>query len=126
MTQTTLPAVYAEPTRKVTGRWIAFFAIAWLGIWMAQLAPIQKLLPDQVTAQLKSTYWVDNVVAFGIISGISGVCAIVAYPLTGALSDRTTSRFGRRRPWIAIGAVVFAVSLVLLGAQTSIVGIGVF
>ena len=53
MTQTTLPAVYAEPTRQVTGRWIAFFAIAWLGIWMAQLAPIQKLLPDQVTAQLE-------------------------------------------------------------------------
>jgi MFS family permease len=126
MTQTTLPAVYAEPTRRVTGRWIAFFAIAWLGIWMAQLAPIQKLLPDQVQAQLKSTYWVDSVVAFGIISGISGVCAIVAYPLTGALSDRTTSRFGRRRPWMAIGAVVFAVSLILLGAQTTIVGIGVF
>ncbi|MFF1635001.1 MFS transporter [Leifsonia sp. NPDC058248] len=126
MTETIVPAVYAEPTRKVTGRWIAFFAIAWLGIWMAQLAPIQKLLPDQVQAQLTSTYWVDSVVAFGIISGISGVCAIVVYPLTGALSDRTTSRFGRRRPWMAIGAVVFAVSLILLGAQTTIVGIGVF
>jgi MFS family permease len=126
MTQITTPAVYAEPTRRVTSRWIAFFAIAWLGIWMAQLAPIQKLLPDQVQAQLNTTYWVDNVVAFGIISGISGVCAIVAYPLTGALSDRTTSRFGRRRPWIAIGAVVFAVSLIVLGAQNTIVGIGVF
>jgi MFS family permease len=124
MTQTTTPAVYAEPIRRVTSRWIAFFAIAWLGIWMAQLAPIQKLLPDQVQAQLNTTYWVDNVVAFGIISGISGVCAIVAYPLTGALSDRTTSRFGRRRPWIAVGAVVFAVSLILLGAQNTIVGIG--
>ncbi|MGJ4844197.1 MULTISPECIES: MFS transporter [unclassified Leifsonia] len=126
MTELSAPAVFAEPTRRVTGRWIAFFAIAWLGIWMAQLAPIQKLLPDQVQKQLDTTYWVDNVVVFGIISGISGVCAIVAYPLTGALSDRTTSRFGRRRPWIAAGAVVFAVSLILLGLQTSIVGIGVF
>ncbi len=126
MTETQTTAVFAEPTRKVTGRWIAFFAIAWLGIWMAQLAPVQKLLPEQITAQLKTTYWVDNVVAFGIISGISGVCAIIAYPLTGALSDRTTSRFGRRRPWIVIGTIVFAVSLILLGAQTTIVGIGVF
>lgn len=126
MTDTTAPAVYAEPTRRVPGRWIAFFAMAWLGVWMAQLAPIQKLLPDQVQKQLDTTYWVDNVVVFGIISGISGVCAIVAYPLTGALSDRTTSRFGRRRPWIAAGAVVFAVSLILLGLQSSIVGIGVF
>lgn len=126
MTETTAPAVFAEPTRRVPGRWIAFFAVAWLGVWMAQLAPIQKLLPDQVQKQLDTTYWVDNVVVFGIISGISGVCAIVAYPLTGALSDRTTSRFGRRRPWIAGGAAVFAVSLILLGLQTSIVGIGVF
>jgi MFS family permease len=126
MTETQTTAVFAEPTRKVPGRWIAFFAIAWLGIWMAQLAPIQKLLPEQITEQLKTTYWVDNVVAFGIISGISGVCAIIAYPLTGALSDRTTSRFGRRRPWILIGTIVFAVSLILLGAQSTIVGIGVF
>lgn len=126
MTETSTPAVFAEPTRRVPGRWIAFFAIAWLGVWMAQLAPIQKLLPDQVQAQLHTTYWVDNVVVFGIISGISGVCAIVAYPLTGALSDRTTSRFGRRRPWIAGGAVLFAVALLLLGLQTTIIGIGVF
>ncbi len=126
MTSTSTPAVFAEPDRRVTARWIAFFAIAWLGIWMAQLAPIQKLLPDQVQRQLHTDFWVDNVVAFGIISGISGVCAIVAYPLTGALSDRTTSRFGRRRPWIAGGALVFAGSLLLLGLQTTIVGIGVF
>ncbi|WP_158865030.1 MFS transporter [Leifsonia sp. AG29] len=126
MTDTSTPAVFAEPTRRVPGRWIAFFAIAWLGVWMAQLAPIQKLLPDQVQRQLGSSSWVDSVVAFGIISGLSGVCAIVAYPLTGALSDRTTSRFGRRRPWIAAGALVFALSLMLLGLQTTIVGIGAF
>lgn len=126
MTETTSPAVFAEPTRRVHSRWIASFAVAWLGVWMAQLAPIQKLLPDQVQTQLHTADWVQNVVTFGIISGISGVCAIVVYPVTGALSDRTTSRFGRRRPWIAAGAVVFALSLVLLGLQTSIVGIGVF
>jgi len=126
MTSTSTPAVFAEPVRRVPGRWIAAFAVAWLGVWMAQLAPIQKLLPDQVQAELHTTYWVDNVIAFGVISGISGVCAIVAYPLTGALSDRTTSRFGRRRPWIAAGTVVFAVSLLLLGLQTNVVGMGVF
>ncbi|HEY5224666.1 MAG TPA: MFS transporter [Microbacteriaceae bacterium] len=119
-------ALFAEPTRRVGGRWIAFFAMAWLGIWMAQLTPVQLLLPAQIQAQLNTTDWVQNVVAFGIISGISGLCAVVAFPLTGALSDRTTSKFGRRRPWIAIGALVFALSLLILGAQTTMVGIGVF
>jgi MFS family permease len=110
----------------VPGGWIALFATAWLGIWMAQLTPVQLLLPVQIEAQLKATYWVDNVVAFGVISGIAGLCALVAYPLTGALSDRTTSRFGRRRPWIAGGTLLFAAALMLLGLQENIVGIGVF
>ena len=124
--QAAAPAAFAEPDRAVTSRWIAIFATAWLGVWMAQLAPVQLLLPNQVTAQLHTTNWVDNVVAFGIISGIAGVCALVAYPLTGALSDRTTSRFGRRRPWILGGAVLFAVSLLVLGLQQSLVGVGIF
>jgi len=117
------PAPAAE--RRVTGRWIAAFAVAWLGIWMAQLAPLQLLLPAQIDARLAPRDWVDSVVAFGIVAGAAGLCSIVAYPLTGALSDRTRSRFGRRRPWIAAGTLLFAVGLVLLGLQTDIVGIGV-
>ena len=46
--------------------------------------------------------------------------------MSGALSDRTTSKYGRRRPWIAAGAVLFAASLVALGFQDTIVGIGIF
>jgi MFS family permease len=116
--------VFADPARRVTGGWIALFGTAWLGIWMAQLTPVQLLLPMQVEAQITATAWEDKVIAFGIISGIAGVFALVAFPLTGALSDRTVSRFGRRRPWIAGGALLFAVSLVLLGQQRSMVGIG--
>jgi len=119
-------AALAEPTKAVTGGWIAVFATAWLGIWMAQLTPVQLLLPVQVEAQLTTDDWVQKVLAFGIISGIAGVCALIAYPLTGALSDRTTSRFGRRRPWIAGGALLFGASLGILGLQTSLVGVGVF
>ncbi|TFC51184.1 MFS transporter [Cryobacterium sp. TMT1-21] len=119
-------SVFAEPNRRVPGRWIAVFATAWLGIWMAQLTPVQLLLPAQIDRRLQPENWVDSVVAFGVISGIAGLCAIVAYPLTGALSDRTTSRFGRRRPWIAGGAVLFAAALLLLGAQTTMLGIGFF
>ena len=117
-------AALGEPVRRVSAGWIASFATVWLGIWMAQLTPVQLLLPAQIDAQLKPDNWVDSVVAFGIISGIAAIATIIAYPLTGALSDRTTSRFGRRRPWIAIGAVVFGLSLVTLGQQTEIWAIG--
>jgi Na+/melibiose symporter and related transporters len=116
----------AEPTTRVPGRWIAAFATAWLGIWMAQLTPVQLQLPAQIDALRTGVDWVDSVVTFGIISGIAGAFALVAYPLAGALSDRTTSRWGRRKPWILGGAVQFAASLGLLGLQTTFVGVGVF
>lgn len=128
MTAQRLPATFtpfAEPRRKVTARWIALFATAWLGIWMAQLTPIQLLLPSQIDQLLDTTDWVQSVLAFGTISGIAGACALVTFPLTGALSDRTTSRFGRRRPWILVGTVVFAVSLFALGLQSTLIGIGI-
>jgi MFS family permease len=119
-------APFAEPKRNVSARWIALFATAWLGIWMAQLTPIQLLLPLQIAGLVTSDDWTQSVVAFGIISGIAGGCALIAFPLTGALSDRTTSRWGRRRPWILVGTVLFAVSLLLLGLQTTMLGIGIF
>ena len=116
---------FAEPTRRVGAGWIAAFASAWFGIWMAQLTPVQLLLPAQIDARLHPDDWIESVVAFGVISGIAAVFVIVAYPLTGALSDRTTSRFGRRRPWIAGGAILFAGALVLLGLQVELWAIAV-
>jgi MFS family permease len=135
MTNTSSATLFSEPIRKVPARWIALFATGWLGIWMAQLTPIQLLLPKQVAsvsgfplevADQLSGDWFTPVVAFGVISGIAGLAAIFAYPMTGALSDRTTSRFGRRKPWIFSGALLFAVSLFLLGIQQTIIGVGAF
>ncbi|WP_394552651.1 MFS transporter [Agromyces sp. MMS24-JH15] len=115
---------FAEPVRKVGAGWIAAFATAWFGIWMAQLAPVQLLLPAQIDAVLHPEDWTESVLAFGIVSGIAAIATVIAYPLAGALSDRTTSRFGRRRPWIAAGTLAFALALVALGFQRDIVGIG--
>jgi MFS family permease len=125
--ETSLVPVFAEPRKAVPALWIVAFATAWLGIWMAQLGPVQLLLPLQVDeVRGIGDDWQQSVIAFGIISGIAGACALVAYPLTGALSDRTTSRFGRRRPWILGGALLFAVSLVVLGLQNSYLGLGIW
>jgi MFS family permease len=115
-----------EPTLRVSGRWMAAFATAWLGIWMAQLTPVQLLLPLQIEGLRTSADWVDSVLAFGVISGIAGGLALIAYPLAGALSDRTVGKFGRRKPWILGGAVLFAAALVLLSLQSTMIGVGAF
>lgn len=117
---------------RVSRRWVALFALAWVGIWMAQLAPFQLALPEQINDWLgvgdvlQQSNWERSVTTFGTISGMSAVCALVAFPLAGALSDRTTGRFGRRRPWILAGTAVFAAALVMLGPQHTYWGLTLF
>lgn len=104
--------------------WMGLFCIAWLAIWTAQLTPTQLLLPEQLDAPNGPHRWVDGVVHFGLVFAGGGVASLVAGPVAGALSDRTRSRFGRRRPWMVAGLIVSAGSLVGLGWQSGAFGIG--
>ena len=113
----------AMPVTRVGSRWIAGFAVAWLGVWLAQLTVIQLLLPAQVADIGAEHGVVDTIVRFGWVSAVAGVAALIAFPIVGALSDVTVSRFGRRRPWIAVGTAMFAAGLMLLGVQHSALGI---
>src|SRR5262245_41202362 len=51
--------------------------------------------------------------AMGAILLASRAWDAVADPVAGFLSDRTRSRFGRRRPWLVAGALPLAVAFVL-------------
>ena len=50
----------------------------------------------------------------GIIFLFGRLWDAITDPVVGLLSDRTRSRFGRRKPWIAGGAALFAISSVAL------------
>lgn len=113
-----------EPTTRVGTGWIGLFSSAWLGIWMAQLTPVQLLLPLQVAEFSAPVDWVDSVIGFGAISGFAGLCALISYPVAGALSDRTASRYGRRRPWLVVGLLLFAGSLAVLGSARALWQVG--
>ena len=47
----------------------------------------------------------------GTISGLMRFYHVVSDPLCGALSDRTRTRWGRRRPWIAAGLAVLMIGV---------------
>jgi MFS family permease len=114
-----LAGTTTEPTVRVPVGWTSRFTLLWLGFWMAWLVPVQLVLPNQFAA-LDSAHKVRD---FGITNGAAGVVALIALPLAGALCDRTRSRWGRRRVWMAAGVVVLAVSLAALGPQGSWVGV---
>lgn len=117
----TVERAVLEPTVPVPRSWTVRFGLLWFGFWMANLVPVQLLLPNQFDA-LDPAHKVRD---FGLVSGLTGIAALITLPLFGALCDRTTSRFGRRRVWMAAGTLVFAVGLVATGAQSSWQAVGV-
>ncbi|KAI1281015.1 major facilitator superfamily domain-containing protein [Xylaria sp. FL0933] len=47
---------------------------------------------------------------------------LIVQPIVGTIADRSTSRWGRRRPFILTGAIISAMFLLLLGFTEDIVG----
>lgn len=58
--------------------------------------------------------WASVIWLCGPLSGL------LVQPLVGHTSDRCTSRFGRRRPFIVAGAVSIAVSVLIIGHSADI------
>jgi MFS family permease len=92
-----------------------------LALFTIYAAILSVLLPSRI-AELDPVH---KVAALAVIVMIGSVANAVAQPVVGALSDRTRTRFGRRLPWmvvgasvggLAIGATSVAPSLVILGA----------
>jgi Na+/melibiose symporter-like transporter len=87
----------------------------WLGINIASAVLVPVLLPYLVVLfmppELKNT----NLAIIRVV-GLS--VAMLIQPLAGMLSDRNTSRWGRRRPYIFTGALLNVVFLAVMGAST--------
>jgi MFS family permease len=111
---------WPEPEERVGRRWIALIALANLGLYLAYLGPISVLLPNQVQAIAGPAH---KVAVLGWVTAAGAAVAMISNPVAGALSDRTVSRFGRRRPWIAGGALAGAAALVLLAGQHALAGV---
>jgi MFS family permease len=123
-TDAVLPAesTVSAPTKKAPAKLVAAMAMAQFGLSVALLTPVTASL----TIKVQSVVGQDNVVAvFGIVSTIGALAAFLANPIFGRISDRTTSRFGRRRPWLLLGVVGLAVSEIVLVLMPDVLGIAI-
>src|ERR1700722_4714927 len=103
---------------RVGRGWIMALSLANMGLFLGYIGPLQVLLPNQVQ-DIDSAH---KALKLGIVTGIGAAVALVTAPPAGALSDATGSRFGRRRPWIAGGAIAGAGGLALPSRQRTILG----
>ncbi|MHA7268351.1 MFS transporter [Arthrobacter sp. HLT1-20] len=62
-----------------------------------------------------------KVAVLAMVSMFGALAAMIAQPIAGALSDRTRSRFGKRAPWIVLGALCGGLSLLGMAFANNIV-----
>ncbi len=62
-------------------------------------------------------------VLLGVVALTGGVVAIIVQPLAGALSDQARGRWGRRAPWIVVGATLSAVFVVAVASASSAIAL---
>nr|WP_129386476.1 MFS transporter [Microbacterium protaetiae]QAY59350.1 MFS transporter [Microbacterium protaetiae] len=87
------------------GGFLFFLGLAAIGMGMGQL------VPAVLTLTLKANL-IDPDNATTILSvavAVSAICALIAAPIFGRVSDRITWRTGRRRPLLFLGAILFAI-----------------
>ncbi|MEV6342568.1 MFS transporter [Actinoplanes sp. NPDC051851] len=93
--------------------------LAAFGLYFASLTPQIVTLAvrvNEIDPAGKTT-------ALSAVILIGAIMSIGSLPLFGALSDRTRSRWGRRRPWLVGGAVTALLGLIVAGSVPSIPGV---
>lgn len=94
----------------------ALLSIYWVAIGYLWTSLGGLIIPDLVLQLVGKEH---KGVALGVLEGIGSVMAIVWQPVIGAVSDRTRTRWGRRRPFVAVGTVgdvIFLIGLALSGS----------
>lgn len=105
-----------EPDRAVRPIWVTGVVLVNVGINAAFFGPLQVLLGQQAAAFSEG----DKEAILALVTGAGAAVSLVANPLFGAFSDRTTSRLGRRVPWVLFGAILGAAALIALAGAPNV------
>ncbi|WP_327719355.1 MFS transporter [Streptomyces sp. NBC_00490] len=114
---TTSPASVETPQQAAPAKLIAALALAQFGAYLAVLTPVMVTLALRVSQIVPEA---DRGAALGQVLSVGALLAMLGNPVFGALSDRTTSRFGRRRPWLVGGMLAGLGGLAVVAVGTDV------
>lgn len=123
MAEVTTEAPVPEALREPVGRFgllkMVMLGVVHTAVFMGAIASAQILLPLVITGIDPAKREVN----LGYVVGVAAVFSAVGGPIVGALSDRTTLRFGRRRPWMLAASVISAGAFAALSVAESILAL---
>ncbi|MFT4186836.1 MAG: MFS transporter [Micrococcaceae bacterium] len=104
--------------RTKFNRFLPAFSLARFGIYLSLQTP----------ASISMAYRMEHVTnsetaardSLSLVLGIGGLFAVIATPLIGKLSDRTTSKYGMRRPWMVGGGLFGLLGFIIIGIANSV------
>jgi MFS family permease len=113
------------PSPSPSAGWLGAMAVAQLGLWLGLYAPLKILLPllADLPSAASDLAWASKEAVLAATTLVGSLVALVANPLVGAWSDRTTGRWGPRHPWIFGGSLVAAVAITALPRSASLLAL---
>lgn len=117
-TATRIDIPSASADREPKG-YTAKYGLAAYGLFLAILTPVLGGL--SVKLQTLNHGDLDKAASqLALVTGVGALFALVAQPLVGRLSDRTTAKLGMRKPWILVGVVGAAACLIVIGFASNL------
>ena len=97
--------------------------------WRYAIGMFGTSIPINMIKGSMILYYVDilglDVRAYGIVMVFYAIIDAIDNPVLGHFSDRTRTRFGRRRPWLLVGAPLLAACMIaFFSAPSSLKGTG--
>ena len=108
---------FAAPRHHVGWGFVTFYTLSYLGTSLLFMAPLA------VTLALKVNDLVGKDAApasLALVAGVGSAVSLFANPLFGRLSDRTSSRWGMRRPWMLGGLLGGTTGIVVVATATNV------
>ena len=118
----TAPDHGTAPTRDLPLLHLIQLSVYWFGISIIWGGLDGAIIPFR----LEQAYPDDFGLRFAIISGAAVIMAILVQPTVGIISDYSITRWGRRKPFIVIGALLDVVFLIGIAASQDFLVLLVF
>ncbi len=111
------PRARGDPAARVGWLFIVLYAAAYLATSLVFIAPLLVTLALKVNSLVGADRAASSL---SLVAATGSLVALVANPLFGRLSDRTTSRWGMRRPWITVGLAGGSLGILVVALAPSV------